>query len=175
MLLSSGPAQKPPAPRPRWFPPRSQMTTKVTVSLDSPRVPPLLSSQHSKTTLLSSQSSPPPFPTDLGFRRDPELGLLALLFVLSAVVGSFFSLAIVSLPVMSAFKRLEVSANKLSKVVSEEVPGTLSSLKLSGLEINDLTSQLNSLRQKISGNQYGKKGRRKKPSFRAGRNNSIIN
>ncbi|XP_072974664.1 uncharacterized protein [Typha angustifolia] len=119
MLLSSVPAHKPPAPRPRWFPPRSQMNTKV--------------------------------------------------------VGSFFSLAIVSLPVMSAFKRLEVSANKLSKVVSEEVPGTLSSLKLSGLEINDLTSQLNSLRQKISGNQYGKKGRRKKPSFRAGRNNPIIN
>ncbi|XP_072974663.1 uncharacterized protein [Typha angustifolia] len=175
MLLSSVPAHKPPAPRPRWFPPRSQMNTKVTISLDSPRVPPLLSSQHSKTTLLSAQSSPPPFPTDLGFRRDPELGLLALLFVLSAVVGSFFSLAIVSLPVMSAFKRLEVSANKLSKVVSEEVPGTLSSLKLSGLEINDLTSQLNSLRQKISGNQYGKKGRRKKPSFRAGRNNPIIN
>lgn len=36
--------------------------------------------------------------------------------------------------------------DKLSKVVSEEVPGTLSSLKLSGLEINELTQQLDKLR-----------------------------
>lgn len=47
---------------------------------------------------------------------------------------------------MQAFRRLAVSMDELSKVVSEEVPGTLSSLKLSDLEINDLTCQLNNLR-----------------------------
>ncbi|KAK9154722.1 hypothetical protein Sjap_002202 [Stephania japonica] len=43
---------------------------------------------------------------------------------------------------ISAFRRLATSMDKFSKVASEEVPGTLSSLKLSGLEINDLTQQL---------------------------------
>jgi hypothetical protein len=47
---------------------------------------------------------------------------------------------------IQAFTRLAASMNKLSKVVSEEVPGTLSSLKLSGFEINDLTQQLTNLR-----------------------------
>jgi len=46
-----------------------------------------------------------------------------------------------------AFGRLGASVEKLSKVVSEEVPGTLSSLKLSSLELNELTKQLRLLRQ----------------------------
>ena len=45
-----------------------------------------------------------------------------------------------------AFARLGASVNKLSKVVSEEMPGTLSSLKLSSMELNDLTQQLSNLR-----------------------------
>ncbi|XP_026663332.1 uncharacterized protein LOC113463224 [Phoenix dactylifera] len=51
---------------------------------------------------------------------DPELGLLSLLFVISL-----------------AFRKLAASVDKLSKVVSEELPGTLSLLKMSGLEISD--------------------------------------
>lgn len=70
-------------------------------------------------------------------RQDPELGLAAVLFVISM-----------------AFKKLAASTAKLSKVVSKEVPGTLSSLKLSGLEINDLTCQLNNLKRIISGDRY---------------------
>jgi hypothetical protein len=42
---------------------------------------------------------------------------------------------------------METAANKLAKVFAEEVPpGTLSSGKLSFMEINDLTSQLKNLR-----------------------------
>ncbi|XP_010279675.1 PREDICTED: uncharacterized protein LOC104613531 [Nelumbo nucifera] len=106
----------------------------------------------------SSVSSPTThLARSLGFRPSPELGLISLLFVLSAAFGSIFSLGIISIPTMDAFRRLAASMDKLSKVISEEVPGTLSSLKLSGLEINDLTQQLSNLRQKISGNPYGKK------------------
>jgi hypothetical protein len=47
---------------------------------------------------------------------------------------------------LQALHKLETAANKLAKVVAEEAPGTLSSLKLSFLEINDLTSQLKNLR-----------------------------
>lgn len=45
-----------------------------------------------------------------------------------------------------AFRRLAISMNDLSKVVSEEMPGTLFSLKLSGLEISELTQKLSNLR-----------------------------
>jgi len=41
---------------------------------------------------------------------------------------------------------METAANKLAKLFAEEVPGTLSSLNLSFMEINDLTSQLKNLR-----------------------------
>ncbi|XP_043724636.1 uncharacterized protein LOC122671471 [Telopea speciosissima] len=98
--------------------------------------------------------------TRLGLRRpSPELGLLSLVFVLSTAAGAIFLLALISIPTTNAFRRLSASMGKLSKVVSEEVPGTLHSLKLSGIEINDLTQQLSTLRQKITGYQTGKKGR----------------
>ncbi|KAK9287827.1 hypothetical protein L1049_016269 [Liquidambar formosana] len=92
--------------------------------------------------------APPPINLGrgLGFRPTPELGLLSLLFVLSTAIGAIVSLAIISVPTMAAFSRLGASMDKLVKLVSEEVPGTLSSLKLSGLEINDLTHQLTNLR-----------------------------
>ncbi|PKI43060.1 uncharacterized protein LOC116208837 [Punica granatum] len=95
------------------------------------------------------------------FRPSPELGLLSLLFVLSMAIGSIFCMAIVSIPTMTAFRRLAASMEDLSKVASEELPGTLSSLRLSMLEVNELTRQLSNLRQKIPGSRR-KKGRVKK-------------
>lgn len=50
---------------------------------------------------------------------------------------------------MQALRRLEASVHKLSQVVSEEVPGTLSFLKLSAREIIELTQQLTNLRLAI--------------------------
>ncbi|KAK4799803.1 hypothetical protein SAY86_025168 [Trapa natans] len=93
-----------------------------------------------------------------GFRASPELGLLSLLFVLSMAIGSIICVAIVSLTSLTSFRRLAVSMEELYKVVSEEMPGTLSSLKLSSLEINELTRQLSNIRQKIPGKkERGKK------------------
>ncbi|CAK9176730.1 unnamed protein product [Ilex paraguariensis] len=93
----------------------------------------------SSSTFKMASSSPL---IDLGRRQlrirpSPELGLLSLLFVLS-----------------TSLARFAASMHKLSKVVSEEVPGTLFSLKLSGLEINDLTLKLSNLSQNISGSPY---------------------
>ncbi|KAK2644964.1 hypothetical protein Ddye_020159 [Dipteronia dyeriana] len=102
----------------------------------------------------TAAAAAPPF---INHYRPPQLGLLSLFFVLSTAIGAIVSLAIVSVPTMMAFRKLAISADKLSRVVSEEVPGTLSSLKLSGLEINELTQQLSSLRQKISGIRGDKK------------------
>lgn len=48
-----------------------------------------------------------------------------------------------------AFRRLAASMDGLLRVAKEEVPGILSSLKLSALEINDLTHQLLNLKYNL--------------------------
>ncbi|CAK7327451.1 unnamed protein product [Dovyalis caffra] len=95
--------------------------------------------------LLSSTRLPftPNHLKSLGFTPSPpHLALFSLFFLLSTAIGAMFSLAIISLPTIRVFRRLGASVQKLSRVISEEVPGTLSSLKLSAREINDLTQQL---------------------------------
>lgn len=113
------------------------------------------------TLTLTLTAQPLPIQQQLLLKPSPQLALFSLLFVLSMALGSILSLAILSIPIMNAFTRLAASMDKLSKVVSEEVPGTLSSLKLSGLEINELTQQLYKLRQIVSGAHYRKKERTK--------------
>ncbi|XP_030922732.1 uncharacterized protein LOC115949590 [Quercus lobata] len=113
------------------------------------------------TLTLTLTTQPLPVQQQLLLKPSPLLALFSLLFVLSMALGSILSLAILSIPIMNAFTRLAASMDKLSKVVSEEVPGTLSSLKLSGLEINELTQQLDKLRQIVSGTRYRKKERNK--------------
>ncbi|KAK4586283.1 hypothetical protein RGQ29_023452 [Quercus rubra] len=102
------------------------------------------------TLALTITAQPLPIQQQLLLKPSPQLAL-----------GSILSLAILSIPTMNAFTRLAASMDKLSKVVSEEVPGTLSSLKLSGLEINELTQQLDKLRQIVSGTHYRTKERNK--------------
>ncbi|XP_020226723.1 uncharacterized protein LOC109808233 [Cajanus cajan] len=135
--------------------------------------PPVMSEQLAPNSPPPSQSlvaAAPPIAVakNLGLRPTPELGLLSHLFVLSMAFGAFFSVAVVSIPTLIAFGRLGASANKLSKVVSQEVPGTLFSLKLSSMELNELTQQFGSLRHKISGIPTGMKdgGTSRSRSFR---------
>ncbi|XP_052207816.1 uncharacterized protein LOC127811716 isoform X4 [Diospyros lotus] len=104
-------------------------------------------SRHSTATVLSAPLSD--FGRRLSLRSGAELGLLSLFFVLSMAIGAIISLALISLP--TALKRLAVSMDKLVHLVLKEVPGTLTSLRLSVLEVNELVQQLNNLRQKISG------------------------
>ncbi|PON93092.1 hypothetical protein TorRG33x02_109980 [Trema orientale] len=101
----------------------------------------------------------------------PELGLLSLLFVLSMAFGALISLALVSIPTLNAFRRLAASVDQLSNVVSDEVPGTLTSLKLSGLEIHQLTQQLKTLRQTISPSSRSKKNRSSSSSMSSATSN----
>ncbi|XP_015900071.1 uncharacterized protein LOC107433310 [Ziziphus jujuba] len=109
------------------------------------------SSSSSYSVAVSVLVSTPPI------RATPELGLVSLLFVLSTAFIALISLAVISIPTMNAFRRLEASANQLSDIVSQEVPGTLFSLKLSGLDIHELTQQLAILREKISARRYANK------------------
>ncbi|CAN6336245.1 unnamed protein product [Urochloa humidicola] len=101
--------------------------------------------------LVAAQSHPPPpLPVAGAVRRDAETGLALLLVVLAAVMSCFLSLTIISFAASRTLQKLETAANKLVKVVADEAHGTLSSLKLSLLEINDLTSQLTNLRKMLT-------------------------
>ncbi|KAM5568483.1 hypothetical protein ABKV19_016178 [Rosa sericea] len=120
-------------------------------NIPSSQTQPLLSSSSSSVTSPSVQLL-----RALRIRPTPELGLASLLFVLSTAFAALFSLAIFSIPTITALRKLATSVDKLSHVVSREVPGTLLSLKLSGLEVNDLTKQLTSIRKMISATGWGK-------------------
>ncbi|KAI6692839.1 hypothetical protein NL676_020549 [Syzygium grande] len=176
-----------PAARPSSFPApmsaRRNANSMASISADDIAAPPLPTPGKTPKSdaiyngqyhsMVSSPSTPIRAPKDWSLRPSPELGLLSLLFVLFMAIGSVLSLAIVSIPALSAFRRLATSMSDLSKVVSVEVPGTLSSLKLSGLEISELTQQLSNLRQKISGSK-GKRERGSKSSSSRRRNYPFV-
>ncbi|KAF8762689.1 hypothetical protein HU200_009218 [Digitaria exilis] len=113
--------------------------------------------------LVAAQSHPPPpLPA---VRRDAETGLALLLVVIAAVMSCFLSVTILSFSARRGLRKFEMAANKLVKVVAEEAPGTLSSLKLSFLEISDLTSQLKNLRKRITISRFGKEASTKVSSW----------
>uniref|UniRef100_A0A0D9WCI3 Uncharacterized protein n=1 Tax=Leersia perrieri TaxID=77586 RepID=A0A0D9WCI3_9ORYZ len=137
-------ARSPPRRRHKFY---LSATSRPSTSSSSSRA--LSHGGGSSTMLVAAQSQPPLPPPPLAagaVRRDASTGLAFLLFVLAAVMGSFLSLIIFSFPTWRAMQKLEIAVHKLSKVVAEEVPGTLSSLKLSCMEINDLTSLLKKFR-----------------------------
>ncbi|KAI8526835.1 hypothetical protein RHMOL_Rhmol12G0027700 [Rhododendron molle] len=91
----------------------------------------------SQAQLTAVHSSPP-----IDFLKrlpGPELGLLSLLCALSVSIAAIISVALISIPTVVALRRSAVAVQRLVRVVSEEVPGTLYSLRLSGMEIGDLT------------------------------------
>ncbi|XP_066362971.1 uncharacterized protein [Miscanthus floridulus] len=116
--------------------------------------------------LVAAESPPsnPPLAAVGAIRRDAETGLALLLVVLTVVMSFFLSLTILSFSATRALQKMETAANKLAKVFAEEVPGTLSSLKLSFMEINDLTSQLKNLRKRLAISRFGKNANSKATS-----------
>ncbi|RCV15418.1 hypothetical protein SETIT_3G054800v2 [Setaria italica] len=121
--------------------------------------------QQPQPRLVAAQSHHPPALAAVGsVRRDAETGLALLLLVLAAVMSCFLSLTILSFSACRALHKLETAANKLAKLVAEEAPGTLSLLKLSFLEVNDLTSQLKNLRKSLTISRFGKQASTKASS-----------
>ncbi|KAG4946679.1 hypothetical protein JHK87_042686 [Glycine soja] len=120
----------------------SILTTSTPLAGDTIPAPVISEQQTPNLQSLVAAAPPTTVARNLGFRPSPELGLLSHLFVLSMAFGAFFSVAVFSIATLIAFGRLGASVKKLSKVVSEEVPGTLYSLKLSSVELSDLPNNL---------------------------------
>ncbi|XP_044448336.1 uncharacterized protein [Triticum aestivum] len=138
-LFISSPAVQLPPPSGH---PRCRVSVRATCAPTSSRVPAGGGNTRHQTRprLVAAHSvPPPPPPTARTVRRDAATGLAFLLFVLGL-----------------ALEQMEIAARKLLKLAGQEVPGTISSLKLSFMEINDLTSQLKKIRHIFTTNRSGK-------------------
>uniref|UniRef100_A0A452XXJ6 Uncharacterized protein n=4 Tax=Aegilops tauschii subsp. strangulata TaxID=200361 RepID=A0A452XXJ6_AEGTS len=155
-LFISSPAVQLPPPSGH---PRCRVSVRATCAPTSSRVPAGGGNTRHQTRprLVAAHSvPPPPPPTARTVRRDAATGLAFLLFVLALVISSGLSLVIISFPAWRALQQMEIAARKLLKLAGQEVPGTISSLKLSFMEINDLTSQLKKIRHIFTTNRSGK-------------------
>uniref|UniRef100_A0A0A0LB93 Uncharacterized protein n=1 Tax=Cucumis sativus TaxID=3659 RepID=A0A0A0LB93_CUCSA len=63
---------------------------------------------------------------------------------------AFTSLVIAAVPTLNAMRRAAISLSKLADAAREELPGTMAAIRLSGMEISDLTLELSDLSQEIA-------------------------
>ncbi|XP_051120182.1 uncharacterized protein LOC127243964 [Andrographis paniculata] len=85
----------------------------------------------------------------------PRLSLTDQAFLLFAFIGSttclaFTSLVVAAVPTLFAMRRTAISLAKLADTAREELPSTMAAIRLSGMEISDLTLELSDLSQEIA-------------------------
>ncbi|XVF17141.1 hypothetical protein REPUB_Repub10bG0093900 [Reevesia pubescens] len=76
--------------------------------------------------------------------------ILVLNVIACAVAVSATWLFFSAIPTLMAFKRAAESLEKLMDVTREELPDTMAAIRLSGMEISDLTMELSDLGQEIT-------------------------
>lgn len=99
-------------------------------------------------TTTTSEPLPPPAPIKQWNLIDQHLFLITT--VLCVTGGGATALFLATIPTLLAFKRAAESLEKLLDVTREELPGTMAAVRLSGMEISDLTMELSELGQEIS-------------------------
>uniref|UniRef100_A0A2P2JCX6 Uncharacterized protein LOC105132565 n=1 Tax=Rhizophora mucronata TaxID=61149 RepID=A0A2P2JCX6_RHIMU len=63
---------------------------------------------------------------------------------------AFTSLVVTAIPTLYTMGRAATSLSKLADVAREELPSTMAAIRLSGMEISDLTLELSDLSQEIA-------------------------
>ncbi|KAK3023144.1 hypothetical protein RJ639_044378 [Escallonia herrerae] len=76
--------------------------------------------------------------------------ILVLNFIACAAAVSATWLFFSAIPTLLAFRKAAESLEKLLDVTREELPGTMAAVRLSGMEISDLTMELSDLGQEIT-------------------------
>jgi len=87
--------------------------------------------------------------------RSPRLNAADQAFILLSLIACTTTVALVSMiytaiPTLNAMRRAALSLEKLADTAREELPGTMAAIRLSGMEISDLTLELSDLSQEIS-------------------------
>eukprot|EP00262_Sarcandra_glabra_P013434 TRINITY_DN3719_c0_g2_i1.p1 TRINITY_DN3719_c0_g2~~TRINITY_DN3719_c0_g2_i1.p1 ORF type:complete len:298 (+),score=48.64 TRINITY_DN3719_c0_g2_i1:212-1105(+) len=96
-----------------------------------------------------------PNPNFAAYVREPKLSLADQAFFLLAFIActtsiAFTSLVIAAVPTLYAMGRAAISLSKLADTAREELPSTMAAIRLSGMEISDLTLELSDLSQEIA-------------------------
>nr|DAD24005.1 TPA_asm: hypothetical protein HUJ06_025468 [Nelumbo nucifera] len=73
-----------------------------------------------------------------------------LAFIACTTSIAFTSLVIAAVPTLCAMRRTATSLSKLADTAREELPSTMAAIRLSGMEISDLTLELSDLSQEIA-------------------------
>ncbi|CAL0304342.1 unnamed protein product [Lupinus luteus] len=87
-----------------------------------------------------------PFP-NLTF-TDQAFFLLA--FIASTTSVAFASLVFAAVPTLLAMRKAAISLSKLADTARQELPSTMAAIRLSGMEISDLTLELSDLSHEIA-------------------------
>eukprot|EP00250_Pteridium_aquilinum_P011115 c19844_g1_i2 orf=78-1112(+) len=66
------------------------------------------------------------------------------------VCGAFIALLAVAIPTLNAMRKAALSLERLADTARQELPGTMAAIRLSGMEISDLTLELSDLGEEIS-------------------------
>ncbi|KAL3520579.1 hypothetical protein ACH5RR_018728 [Cinchona calisaya] len=98
--------------------------------------------------------SPSVIPSNLGLGL-PKLSLsdqafFLLLFIASTTTASLVGFLAAAIPTLSAMGRTAIALSKLADTAHEEVPSTMAAIRLSCLEISDLTVELSDLSQEVA-------------------------
>ncbi|XP_041003698.1 uncharacterized protein LOC121249097 isoform X2 [Juglans microcarpa x Juglans regia] len=122
----------------------ASLSTQVEYNANAPSAP-SISSHYTSTVGSSSASSLQLTQWNFNHRHILMLQVVACAAAVSAT-WLFFS----AIPTLLAFKRAAESLEKLMDVTREELPDTMAAVRLSGMEISDLTMELSDLGQEIT-------------------------
>lgn len=99
---------------------------------------------------VSTVGTPQLVPTSLKTWNMTDRHLMLLNGIACIVAVSASCLFFAAIPTLMALKRAAESMEKLLDVMREELPGTMAAVRLSGMEISDLTMELSDLGQEIT-------------------------
>jgi len=103
------------------------------------------------SSFVSTVGNPPQIPpTSLVTWNLTHRHLLLLNVIACVVAVSASCLFFAAIPTLIAFKKAAESLAQLLDVTREELPGTMAAVRLSGMEISDLTMELSDLGQEIT-------------------------
>eukprot|EP00249_Psilotum_nudum_P004889 c18376_g1_i2 orf=145-1032(-) len=102
------------------------------------------------TRLVSSIGTQPAPLASLKDWKITDRHFLVLAVISCVIGGAVASLFVAAIPTMLAFKKAAESLEKLLDVTREELPGTMAAVRLSGMEIGDLTMELSEMGQEIT-------------------------
>ncbi|KAI8002526.1 hypothetical protein LOK49_LG08G01879 [Camellia lanceoleosa] len=128
----------------------TQSTTNQTEETSNPNldVEENDATQQNRWTVQVGSPTVPSLPMSKLSLSDQAFFLLAFIACTTSV--AFMSLVTAAVPTLFAMRRAAISLSKLADTAREELPSTMAAIRLSGMEISDLTLELSDLSQEIA-------------------------